>query len=104
MSRQVRAEKFSEVAFADKAYTRAVLFFRRRQTVFKGDFTHFGLLNILQRKKYVGQLPLRQLIEKISLILILIGGLQKAVDAVFVGDFAVMSRGDIVGTQFFCLF
>ena len=58
-------------------------------------------MHILQREKHVFQLFLRKLIQKVRLVFVPVGGFLQKMHAVFVGNFAVMSRGDIIGAELF---
>ena len=100
---EILLQELAEVALADEADARRILLLRRRKAVLFGEPPHLRLLIGCEREEDVLELLLRELIEKISLILILIGGLQEAVDLPLVRDAAVMARRDIVRAQLLCI-
>ena len=95
----IPGEEGAEISFSDKADTCGVLLFRRGETVLFGKASDFGLRDVGKREKDVIDLRGRDLVQKVGLILIFIGGAHKVGFAVFVLDTAIMSGRDEVGAQ-----
>ena len=72
---KILLQELAEVALADKADARRIFLLRRRKTVFFGELPHFRLLIGRKREEDAFELFLRELVQKVSLIFIPIGGL-----------------------------
>ena len=90
----------AEIPLPDEADAGGILFPRRGEAVLFRDFSDLRLFQLPERKNHVLQLFLRELIEKIRLILILIFRLEQIVRAVFMQDIRIMPGRDQICAQF----
>ena len=72
---QIFLQELAEVALADEADARRIFLLRRRKAVSFGELPHLRLLIGREREEDAFELFLRELIQKISLIFVPVGGL-----------------------------
>ena len=98
-------EKGRQVDLADEADALRILAFGRGEMLLGGDAPYFGFQQIPDGEQRIAQLFLRELAEKIALVLVGIAAGQQFIDRAAVGQrhlrlAAVVARGDVVGPEF----
>ena len=94
-----------QVHLADETDALRILAPGRGELLLGGYAPHLGLQQVPDRKQRIAQLLLRELAEKIALVLVGIAAGQQFVDRAAVGQHlfrlaAVVARGDVVGPEF----
>ncbi len=99
LRRNVVAEEFAEVAFADEADAGRVLLGVGGQAGLARERAHVGLRQVADREQRRGELFLAEGVEEIALVLVRVAAAQQAVAAISQVGARVVAGGDPVGTE-----